>query len=450
MNSCEDELKKVNDELRLANARIEDLNRTLSRDPDTGLPLRHSLYQRMNRHIMEYPDDPFCFGIIRLDKYYQRIRNTRDRMKVLLFITGQRIEEILGEGNVYQSDRSDEFLIFIPGRENKREMTKILKQVAESIAEPHNPPAADLSFGCSIGAARFPRDSRKIEEIIENAEIAMGLYKAHKTGSFIYTPKEGDKIHRLGALDTAMVQAVKNGLEGFHIAYQPLVNPQKKLIGCEVLMRWDAPGFGNVSPGEFIPIAEDNGLIVTLGLWILYNSLRQLKAWKKTYKTDITISVNVSSVQLQSGNYLESVQNLLEAAKMPGSCLHLEVTESTLMEEPDLIVSRLTALKKMGIKIMLDDFGTGYSSLSYLHQLPIDTLKIPREFVQDLPQNKRNLDIVRAVKSISGSFGFSTLAEGVETQAQFDVLIDQGCDVIQGYLFSKPLPADEFAKKFFN
>jgi len=245
-----------------------------------------------------------------------------------------------------------------------------------------------------------------------------------------------------------MHQAVRNGLEGFHIAYQPLVDKKKKILGCEALMRWDAPGYGSIPPLRFIPISEENGLIITLGHWILFNAVRQVKIWREEWNSDIFVSVNISGIQLQNIHCVDMVKDVLEALEMDGSCLHLEITESIVMDDPAEMITRLNGFRDLGIKIMLDDFGTGYSSLSYLNQFPIDTLKIAKEFVDDYPEDHRSLEVVRAIQSISKSFGFSTLAEGVEKQSQFDHLIQEGCQVIQGYLISPPVAATEFEERF--
>ena len=195
-------------------------------------------------------------------------------------------------------------------------------------------------------------------------------------------------------------------------------------------------------------MAEESGHINMLGQWILYNALRQLRDWREQYDTSLTVSVNVSAVQLEHMNYLENVTGVLEALGFGGDSLHIEVTESTLMENPDSITTKLDVLREKGVKIMLNDFGTGYSSLSALYKLPVDILKIAKEFVDDTATDPRALEMVRAILHMAHSCGLATLAEGVETQAQFDLLVQEGCHLIQGYITSPPVVALEFGDRF--
>ncbi|MBI9101709.1 MAG: EAL domain-containing protein [Spirochaetales bacterium] len=427
---------------------VDKLNELLKRDPDTGLYSRHILLQNLSRRIRENPKSPFAYGIIRMDEHYQRIRHYRDRQKILLYITAQRIKEIVGEEFLFQSDRSDEFLVIIPGVNSEEELDPFFQNLMDKISEPYNQPASDLSFGCHMGMALYPTHAETVEELMDNSEIALGIFEQRHDQGYIYSQALGEAHNRRRTLETIMTKAVGNNLQGFHIVYQPLVNEDKEVLSCEALMRWDAPGFGSVSPDSFIPIAEETGLINTLGHWILYSSILQVKKWREETGFNITVSVNVSSIQLEYSHYIENVRSVLESLDMDGECLHLEVTESTLMDEPEEIVKKLDELRDMGIKIMLDDFGTGYSSLSYLHQLPIDTLKIAKEFVDDILTNQKNLDVVKAIQSISKSFGLITLAEGVEHQDQFDLLIKEGCNMIQGYIVSPPVAAMEFSERF--
>ncbi len=446
--NCEDKLKKAQIELELMNDNVANLKKLLQHDPDTGLLNRRILLQQMGKQIREHPGEPFAYGIVRLDQRYQRIRHYRDRQKVLLYVTAQRIKEIVGEEHLYQSDRSDEFLIIIPGIQKSDEVNPYFQNLIDKISEPHNLPASDLNFGCHMGVALYPAHADSVEELLDNAEIALGIYEQRHDHGYVFSPELGKAHNQRRKIESILNQAVGNGLQGFHIVYQPLVDKDKKIVSCEALMRWDAPGFGAVTPTDFIPIAEESGLINTLGQWILYNAVLQVKRWRDEIDTEITVSVNVSSIQLQYEHYIENVRNVLDSLEVEGEYLHLEVTESTLMENQEEIIEKLESLRQMGVKIMLDDFGTGYSSLSYLHQLPIDTLKIAKEFVDDILHNQRNLDVVRAIQSISNSFGLITLAEGVERQEQFDMMIKEGCDMIQGYIVSPPVAATEFMERF--
>jgi len=416
--------------------------------PDTGLLHRHILIQKMGKRIRENNNEPFAFGIVRLDQGYQRIRHYRDRQKVLLYVAAQRIKDIVGEDFIFQSDRADEFLVILPDIKTEEQVIPFFNMLNEKVSAPHNGPAMDITFGCHMGVALYPSHGDTLEELLENAEIALGIYEKRHDQGFVYTHELGEAHIRRRRLETVLSQAVSQGLQGFHIVYQPIVDRQKQIVSCEALMRWDAPDYGAVPPLHFVPIAEENGLINTLGQWILYNSLLQLKKWRKHFRQPITVSVNVSAVQLEHLSYLENVEGVLEALGIGGESLHIEVTESTLMEDPDGIIAKLDVLRDMGIKIMLDDFGTGYSSLSALHQLPVDILKIAKEFVDTITTDPRALEMVRAILQMAHSYGLTTLAEGVETWEQFDLLVKEGCHYIQGYIMSPPVAATEFGDRF--
>lgn len=448
ISSCEDKLRKSQVEFMLMTDSNEKLTELLKHNPDTGLYHRNVLLQKMGRMIRGNPDRPFTYGIIRLDRHYQRIRHSRDRQKILLYVTAQRIKDIVGEEHLFQSDRNDEFLVIVPDMATEEEIVPYFEVLMDKISEPHNNPASDLSFGCHMGVARYPFHATTVEELLDNAEIALGIYEQRHDHGFIYTHELGQVHGRRRTLETVFSLAVGQGLLGFHVVYQPIVDQNKKLISCEALMRWDAPEHGAIPPLTFIPIAEETGHINTLGQWILYNSVLQVKNWRKAHDTDISVSVNVSAIQFENPHYLENVIGILEALEMDGECLHIEVTESTLMSDPDLVVEKLEQLRALGIRIMLDDFGTGYSSLSALHNLPVDILKIAKEFIDEITKGDKNLDMVRAIQQMANSFGLLTLAEGVEQQEQFDLITREGCHLIQGYITSPPVAATEFSERF--
>lgn len=442
----QEQLRFLKVQLELEKEHITQLEKLLNHDPDTGLLQKHVLIQRMRKTIDK--GEPFCFAIIRLDRSYQRVKHTRDRMKVLLYVTAERIKNIVGEENLFQSDRSDEFLVILPETRNLKTVRKVFDEVTLAVGQYHNPPASDLHFGCHIGAAVYPDHGSSLEELQVNTEIALGIFEHKRDQGFIYSPEIGKKYHERESLDSLMNHCIRNNFEGFHIVYQPLMNREGKLVGCEALMRWDAPETGAVSPVQFIPMAEQSGAIFYLGRWILYHSMRQMKTWREEFGKELFVSINVSPIQLQGQNCTQIVRDTLEVLDLPGRAVHLEITESSIVEEPDKICGKLQEFRDLGIRIMLDDFGTGYSSLSYLNQFPIDTLKIAKEFIDDFPGNPKSMDMVRAILSLSKNFGFTTLAEGVEKPDQLKGLIEEGCNFIQGYHYSPPVSALEFEERF--
>ncbi len=447
LSDCHKKLRQAEIELQLEKDHVKQLENLLNHNPDTGLLQRHILTRRLNRMVNERKE-PFAFGILRLDKNYQRIRHTRDRMKVLLYVSSERLKSLVGEENLYQSDRSDEFLFIIPDLKDEKDVEKRIEEMIMKISESHQHPATDVNFGCNVGVALYPRHAESVDELEVNAEIALGLYEAKSWNGFIYSPEIGEDFHESQSLEYSLRMSVLNSFEGFHVAYQPIVDGSRKLIACEALLRWDSPERGAVSPVRFIPLAEESNLICHLGKWVLFNALKQVKVWREEKQKDLQISVNISSVQLEQDDFIETVTNALEALELPGEALHIEITESAVMSNPEVAREKLKALQQRGIEIMMDDFGTGYSSLSALNSFPVNTLKIAKEFVDDLPESPHSLEMVRAILGIARTFGFTTLAEGIEKQEQFDCLIDEGCRFIQGYISSPPVGATEFEEKF--
>jgi len=445
---AKEEIRKLKVQLSLEKEHITQLEKLLNHDPDTGLLQKHVLVQRM-RKIIQQKGPPFAFGIVRLDRNYQRIRHTRDRMKVLLYVTSERIKEIVGEENVYQSDRSDEFLILLPETKDIRSIQSRMEHISRRVMEYQNPPASEISFGCHIGVALYPEHAETLEDLQVNAEIALGIYEQKKDNGFIYTPELGDIYHHREALDTVLTKSIRDNFNGFYVVFQPLMSKDKQLVGAEALLRWESEKYGSVPPSQFIPMAENSGLITYLGRWVLYHALRQLKIWREKYNTDMYISINVSPIQLSGAHCVEIIRDSITALELPGKSVHLEVTEGSVMEDPDKVCKKLNEIRDLGVRIMLDDFGTGYSSLSYLNQFPIDTLKIAKEFIDNFPTDKKSRETVRAILSLAKNFGFTTLAEGVEKQEQLDQLLKDGCDFIQGYYFSPPISPTEFEEHYF-
>lgn len=446
-DDCKEQLRQAKIELSLEREHIEQLEKLLNHDPDTGLLQRHILTRRMNRMIND-KSGRFAFGILRLDRNYQRIRHTRDRMKVLLYVTVERLLPLTGPDNLYQSDRSDEFIFVIPDIGERDLVEEKIQNMIMKVSEPHNPPASDLSFGCNVGVALFPDHASTLDELEVNAEIALGIYEEKSWNGFLYSPELGKGYYESQSLEFTLRMCVLNNFEGFHVAYQPIVDTEGSLVACEALMRWDAPSAGAVSPNRFIPLTENSGLINYLGKWILYKALGQLRSWRERFGAGLKMSVNISAIQLEQKDFVETVATALEVTGIPGSCLHLELTERAVMNNPEDTRIKLTALQHLGIEIMLDDFGTGYSSLSALNHFPINTLKIAKEFIDGLPGDESGLEMVRIIIGIARTFGFTTLAEGIERRDQFDCLAGENCRYIQGYITSPPVGASEFEERF--
>jgi len=435
--------QRLHQELQTANDARREAETLLKSNPDTNLPI----YRELVKKVETVTDlaNPFWIAQIRLDASYQRIKNSRDRSKVLLFITTLRIKKLLGDV-VYQSDRLDEFFVLLENDSNTRDISKILINLEKQIELPHEGPAGDISFGAFMSFARFPEHGSKPTELLENLNTALvhGVQARKRICS--YSQEIGDAYYRNTRMETDLHASIQNGFEGFYLVYQPFVNKDRVIRGSESLIRWKHPEFGMIPPPQFIPIAEKNGDIRIFGRWILYKSCLALKHWQTMGFEDMFVSVNLSPVQFGQRDMVENIKDILSATGIDGKYLKLEITEGAVMSDPNDAVEKMHELKKMGIRLSIDDFGTGYSSLNYLRKLPIDTLKIDKSFIDDITSNQQNQEIVRAILAMARSLNIETLAEGVETAAQRDFLMKEGCEYIQGYYYSKPVTEDVFSE----
>ena len=254
----------------------------------------------------------------------------------------------------------------------------------------------------------------------------------------IYQPEMGLRRRRQFLIEHAITEAVQNALEEFSLAFQPIVDAKRRIHGAEALMRWHSRELGTVSPGEFIPVAEQYGQIQILGLWLVYNAASIARDWQVNDADAGIVSLNVSGVQLRDPEFADRVIQLIAAAEADPTRFRLELTESVIVDDPEAARQTLERLRTHGIQLMIDDFGTGFSSFSYLHRLPIDTVKIAKEFVDTITESAHSRAIIRSIISVAHGIGGTALAEGIETQEQFRLLVEEGCDFFQGYLFGRP------------
>ncbi|NOT83870.1 MAG: EAL domain-containing protein [Methylococcaceae bacterium] len=301
-----------------------------------------------------------------------------------------------------------------------------------------------IVIAASIGIAIYPQDGNDCEELLKNADIAM--YHAKKAGkghSQFFHEDMNLKVKKRQKIESCMQQALSNN--ELRLYYQPVVNAATgMIIGAEALMRWESAQLGFLPPMDFIPLAEENGFIIKFGEWAIREACRQHKQWQKQGMGYLTIAVNLSSSQFNQANFIPMVQAILDEYAVDPGFLVFELTETILMADTQKVVDALWKLKEMGIKLSVDDFGVGYSSLSYLKKFPLDTLKIDRSFVKDIPGNLDDVAIVKAILMLANTLSLHTVAEGVENEQQREFLVNNNCDAIQGFLFAKPMPVDEF------
>jgi EAL domain-containing protein (putative c-di-GMP-specific phosphodiesterase class I) len=302
----------------------------------------------------------------------------------------------------------------------------------------------ELTTTFSIGIAVYPQDGDSFETLSMRADSAMYKVKqSGRNGFRFFTAEMQAQSDRVLQLENALGQALER--EQLHLVYQPQVSLHTgAVVAVEALLRWNHPALGNVSPGEFIPVAEDSGLIISIGEWVLRSAARQMHAWLDAGMALQQMAVNLSAVQFRQANLTELVTAILNEEGLPPHCLEVELTEGVAMNDPLGAIAIMNRLQQSGVRMSIDDFGTGYSSLNYLKRFNIYKLKIDQSFVRDITIDPEDKAIVSAIIGLARTLGFQTIAEGVETQGQLAFLREQGCDEVQGYFFSRPLPADQF------
>ena len=340
----------------------------------------------------------------------------------------------------------DEFAIVQTAVKDVAEVVDLVSRTYEAIRAPYDCFGHHVTSDASIGIALAPQDGTDLDQILKNADMAMYAAKSagRRTWRF-FEPAMDAHVRERRRLETDLRQAIADG--ALEVYYQPCISLQdNRITGCEALVRWRHPERGMISPAEFIPIAEDTGLINELGEWVLTTACVEATTWPD----DVSLAVNVSPVQFRSDTLALKIVAALAASALPASRLELEITEAVLIRDDDAALEILHQLRAIGVRIALDDFGTGYSSLSYLQRFPFDKIKIDRSFVNDIAEPDSSSPIVQAVVNIAAARHMTTTAEGVETAQQQELLRSLGCTEMQGYLFSPPRPAKEIREILFT
>jgi len=429
-------------------------------DQLTGLPNRQLLTKRLDINIQAARKEQRSIAVIFIDlDQFKRINDTLGHSMGDLLLKGaaERLSECLRTDDYVvqvpelrtDDERlarlgGDEFVIILDVITSEDTAANVATRIIESLTDPINCEGHHLVVSPSIGIAMYPEDGSSPEELLMNADSAMYKAKARGRNNFQFFTRamKTSSLRRLD-LENELRRAIENRQLFPH--YQPKVCLDSwSVVGAEALMRWQTVDRGWISPAEFIPVAEETGLIVPLSKWLLSQVCERLRKWSRSKFRDLKISINVSGQQLQSTKFFDDVSTALAITGVQPDRLELEITESLFMQELPVAIEVLTQLRELGVGISVDDFGTGYSSLSYLKRLPIDTLKIDRSFVSDLHQDDDDAAICAAILSMATKLNLKVVAEGVEREEQLDFLRQHRCDLIQGFLYSKPLPVDKF------
>jgi len=414
----------------------------------TGLPNRLLLTERLSQAIGLAQRHHKQVALLFLDlDYFKNINDSlgHDIGDKLLQSVAQRLVACVRTTDTVCRQGGDEFVILLAEIDQPQDAAQVAEKLLASLLTPHMIDGHELHVTLSIGISIYPNDGSNANDAMQNADTAMYYAKANGRNNYqFFTGDMNTRAVQRLLVESSLRRALKMG--EFELYYQPKMDiASGQMTGSEALIRWRDPHLGMIYPGQFVPIAEESGLIVPIGRWVLREACRQVQAWLAAGLAAVPVSVNISAMEFRHADFLEDVALILKETGLPPQYLELELTESILMHEAESSAKVLEALKAMGLKLAIDDFGTGYSSLSYLNRFPIDTLKIDQSFVRDIATNSDNATIVSAVISMGQKLKQQVIAEGVETTEQLAFLRNERCDGGQGFLFSYPVSAENFA-----
>lgn len=434
-----------------ANERYEYL---ANHDVLTDLPNRRLFQDRLMHAISMAERHQYELAVLFIDM--DRFKSVNDSLghadgDMLLGQLSERIKPELRDQDTFARWGGDEFVILLEKIDSRTQAATIAQSILALLEEPFELSSkSKVSIGASIGISLFPLDAQDHAELVRFADLAM--YRAKESGRNnhqFYTAELTQQAEKIFALEAQIRNALKN--EEYELYYQPIMQHNEetsgsKLIAAEALIRWKRNEKEIVMPNDFIPCAEDTGLIIPMGKWVLEQACQQLAMWDAQGLKQINLSVNISPVQLHDKYFVENVRNAMQASGISENRLTLEITENAIMKQEENAVDILLALKSLGVRISIDDFGVGHSSLAKLRHLPLDELKVDRAFVQHIPDNKDDMQIASTIVAMAKGLRLDVVAEGIETQDQLTFFVDQACERYQGYLFSRPVDADALAK----
>ncbi|UCZ53966.1 EAL domain-containing protein [Bacillus shivajii] len=415
-------------------------------DPLTQLPNRHTLEQEMEKLLKSAKNQDSLFAVLFLD--LDRFKFVNDTLghsagDSLLKQVTERLRKTLDHRHLIARNGGDEFVCLLNDLRSEKEAERIANKIIEAFRTPFSLKQTEVYMTTSVGISLYPYDGDDHETLVTNADSAM--YRAKKSGK--NKIKKAEVEMNAGAFERLLIEnSLQRALENdeFTLVYQPQLDlTLNKATAFEALIRWDHPDLGMISPADFIPIAEETGLIIPIGDWVLQTACNQIKEWEKEGYSSLRVSVNLSAQQIFQKGLVEKLKDMLRKTKVQPHSLELEITESMFIHDVKSVVLTLHQLRELGVRISIDDFGTGYSSLSYLRNLPVDHLKIDRSFIADIETNPSSKALTNAITMLAHDLDLKVVVEGVETAKQLDYVKNSSCDVVQGFYFSKPLQAND-------
>ncbi len=413
----------------------------------TSLPNRTLFLDRLRQALLSARR--FQRGVTVLFVDLDRFKDINDHFghdvgDLMIQEMGQRLSRIIRDSDTAARLGGDEFAIIQTDVQNIEDTIALAQRIIDELCQPFDCRGIRLHSTASVGITLFPEDGENPEQLVKNADMAMYAAKAEGRNNYrFFLPSMHERVKERKTIEEDLRNALEH--DQLELYYQPKIDCRtERVVGAEALVRWHHPERGLILPGEFISVAEECGLINRLGAWVLEKACRQTRIWRDSSLSDLRIAVNLSPAQFQDAELVDSVTKIVKETALPHGTLELEITESILMNNPEKAVSTLKELKELGVLIAIDDFGTGYSSLNYLKRFPVTSIKIDRSFVNDIHVDVDDKAIVDAVIGLGHSLNLEVVAEGVEEVEQLVYLQEKGCDFIQGFLFSKPLPASTF------
>lgn len=429
------------------------LQRLAHNDPLTGLPNRILFNDRLVSALYQSQRNKYLVGLMFLD--LDRFKDINDTLghragDQLLIDVARRLKKCVRDTDTVARFGGDEFTVIVTHINNTESIAIVARKMIDALSCPFHLEGHEIHITVSIGITVAPDDGTDMDSLLKYADSAMFYAKARGKNNFqFYSQEMNRKILERLQIENSLRQAINSG--EFLLHYQPQVDFQTGLvIGMEALIRWQHPEHGLIPPGKFIPLAEETGLIIPIGEWVLRTACEQTKAWQTKGWAPLRMAINISGTQFKLQNQVETVKRILQETGLDPNYLNLELTESVVMENAKATIKTLNELKKMGVQLSIDDFGTGYSSLSYLKQFPIDILKIDQSFVRDITTDSNDAAIATTIIALAHSLKMKVIAEGVETEKQQLFLRKNNCDGVQGFYFGRPVPAKEFEEKLRN
>ncbi|WP_062107563.1 sensor domain-containing protein [Bacillus niameyensis] len=420
-------------------------------DSLTDLPNRRLFMNQLRKEIT-WNDQPTKIAVMFIDvDRFKYVNDSwgHDAGDYILTEVATRIKKALRSYDLIARLGGDEFTVMLTNIQSEKDALASAEKIQKALQEPIEINNQPYTLTCSMGIALYPENGKTADELLTKSDTALySVKKRGRNGFALYQPEMEEKSLEKILLENELGKAIQK--EQFYIDYQPKLNfSEGKLIGVEALVRWIHPELGRIAPDRFIPMAEETGLIVPLGEWILKEVCEQNKRWQDQGLSPLVASVNISVRQLEAPDFVDKVIDIIKETNLDPKWIELEVTESVFADNHHS-ARVLQEIRDLGIQISIDDFGTGYSSFSYIKYLPVDTLKVDRSFISDIDQNEESKAIVKAVLTLAQTLGLNVVAEGIETQKQMAVLNEDGCNVGQGYFFSKPLSSDDFEEYLKN